>query len=277
VRNRASASVKLLLEPLVGKESSGHTQSSKKTSLQFRYSLKRERDGSVMQLKATHYDVQELYTAKADAYRSFSSTFHYGEGLRAVFVASGLLRPSLRVLDAGCGFGTTTFAIVEALRKRNFSYQTIDAFDLTPAMLARFRANLDANPIADVHLRQADVLTLEELPSSWNDYDLILSTSMLEHLPKEELPSALSALRSRLAQNGALLAVITRKNLTTKFLIEWWWHARRYSRRDLQGAFAAAGFRNVRFNQFPFRYCWLNTANYAVVAKVEGEINSRAG
>jgi cyclopropane fatty-acyl-phospholipid synthase-like methyltransferase len=245
--------------------------------LQVSHTLKREQDGSVMQLKATHYDVQELYTAKEDAYRSFSSTFQYGKGLRALIAASGLLRPNLRVLDAGCGFGTTTFAIVEALRERNFSYQTIDAFDLTPAMLARFRANLDANPIADVHLRQADVLALEELPSSWNDYDLILSTSMLEHLPKEELPSALSGLRSRLAKNGALLVVITRKNLLTKFLIEWWWHARRYSRRELQGAFAAAGFRNVSFRQFPLRYFWLNTANYAVVGKVEGESNSRAG
>lgn len=229
------------------------------------------------QLKGVHYDVQELYAAKADAYRSFSSTFQYGAGLRALFAASGLLRSNLRVLDAGCGFGTTTYALVEALRQRNFSYQTIDAFDLTPAMLARFRATLDAHPITDVHLRQADVLRLEVLPSSWNDYDLILSTSMLEHLPKEELPSALSALRSRLAQNGALLVVVTRRNLMTKFLIEWRWHARRYARRDLRGAFAAAGFRNVVFRRFPFRYFWLNTANYAVVSKVEGESNNRAG
>ena len=228
-----------------------------------------------MQLKPVHYDVQELYTAKADAYRSFSSTFQHGQGLRALFAASGLLRPSLRVLDAGCGFGTTTYALVEALRQRNFSYQTIDAFDLTRAMLARFRATLDAQPIKDVHLRQADVLGLEELPSSWNDYDLILSTSMLDHLPKEELPSALSALRSRLAQNGALLVVITRKNLMTKFLSEWWWHARRYSRRDLQGAFAAAGFRNVVFRRFPFRYVWLNAANHAVLSKVKGESNTQ--
>lgn len=171
-------------------------------------------------MKPDHHDVLELYTAKGDAYRSFSSIFHYRKGLQALFSASGLLRPGLRVLDAGCGFGATTYALVEALRQRHCSYQTIDAFDLTPAMLARFRANLDADPIADVHLRQADVLALEELPSEWNDYDLILSTSMLEHLPKEELPSALSALRSRLAKKGALLVVITRKNLMTKFLIE---------------------------------------------------------
>jgi cyclopropane fatty-acyl-phospholipid synthase-like methyltransferase len=223
-----------------------------------------------MQLKPLHYDVQQLYTAKADAYGSFSSTFQYGEGLRALFAASGLLRPNLRVLDAGCGFGTTTYALVEALRAQNLSYQTIDAFDLTPAMLARFRATLNAHPITDVQVRQADVLKLEELPSSWNDYDLILSTSMLEHLPKEELPSTLSGLRSRLAKNGALLVVITRKNLMTKFLIEWWWHAQRYSRPDLQRAFAAAGFRNVVFMRFPFRYFWLNTANYAVVSRVEG-------
>jgi methyltransferase family protein len=111
-------------------------------------------------------------------------------------------------------------------------------------------------------------LVFVELPASWNGYDLILSTSMLEHLPKKELPSALSSLRSRLAQNGALLVVITRKNFMTKFLIEWWWHARRYSHRDLQEAFAAAGFGTVGFRRFPLRYFWLNTANYVVVGSV---------
>lgn len=218
-----------------------------------------------MQMRPDHYEAQELYTARADGYRRFSSTFQYREGLRALFAASGLLRPNLRVLDAGCGFGTTTYALVEALRRLHFSYQTIDAFDLTPAMLARFRATLAADPLTDVRLQQADVLSLEELPASWNGYDLILSTSMLEHLPKEELPSALSSLRSRLVQNGALVVVITRKNFMTKFLIEWWWHARSYSHRDLQEAFAAAGFGTVGFRRFPLRYFWLNTVNYVVV------------
>ena len=36
-------------------------------------------------LKSVPYDVQEVYAAKADAYRSFSSIFQYGEGLRALF------------------------------------------------------------------------------------------------------------------------------------------------------------------------------------------------
>jgi SAM-dependent methyltransferase len=229
-----------------------------------------------MRVKPDHYDAQELYTSKVDAYRSFSSTFQYGKGLQALFAASGLLRPSLRVLDAGCGFGLTTYALVKALRQRDFSYQAINAFDLTPAMLARFRGNLDSCPMADVHLQQADVLALEKLPLSWNGYDLIVSTSMLEHLPKAELPSALSSLRSRLAPNGALLVVITRKNMMTKLLIEWWWHANRYSRRDLQEALAAAGFANVGFRRFPFRYFWLNFANYVVVSTIEGKNSNPA-
>jgi hypothetical protein len=54
--------------------------------------------------------------------------------MQALLRRSHLLRAGLRVLDAGCGFGMVTFAFLEALRERNLDYETIDAFDLTPAM-----------------------------------------------------------------------------------------------------------------------------------------------
>ena len=46
--------------------------------------------------------------------------------------------------DAGCGFGVVTFALLDALRKKNFDYRGVDAFDLTRAMLVRFQQTLDA-------------------------------------------------------------------------------------------------------------------------------------
>ena len=95
------------------------------------------------------------------------------------------------MLDAGCGFGMVTFALLDALQQRNFDYQRVDAFDLTPAMLARFRQTLETHRIPRVQLCQADVLALDTLPPSWTDYDLIVSASMLEYLPRQELPRAL--------------------------------------------------------------------------------------
>jgi hypothetical protein len=105
-------------------------------------------------------------------------------------------------------------------------------------MLARFRAELDSRGVTQVHLKQANVLELDQqLPSSWSNYDLIVATSMLEYLARPYLSQALSVLGARLARRGILLVVITRKNWITRVLIEWWWQAARYSRRSFAKPF----------------------------------------
>ncbi|HXE91726.1 MAG TPA: class I SAM-dependent methyltransferase [Terriglobales bacterium] len=211
--------------------------------------------------------VQELYTQGIDRYHSFISAFQSPEGMKALLQSSTLMRPGLRVLDAGCGFGMATFALIEALRAKSLDYQRIDAFDLTPAMLLRFRRELEARDIAGVQLRQADVLALDTLPATWTDYDLILSASMLEYLPRLELPRALEALRARLAPDGHLLVVITCKTPETKVFIEWLWGAERYGKQELHHAFEQAGFQNLTFRRFPWRFAWLNRANYVIEAR----------
>jgi cyclopropane fatty-acyl-phospholipid synthase-like methyltransferase len=211
--------------------------------------------------------VQELYTTGIDRYSSFINAFHSPQGIQALLRRSNLLRPGLRVLDAGCGFGMVTFAFLEALRGKAFEYKSIDAFDLTPAMLRRFQETMEARRITGVQLRQADVLVLETLPASWTNYDLILSASMLEYLPKQSLPLALVGLRARLAPDGHILVVITKKTPETKVLIEWWWQAERYTKNELLRAFAEAGFRNPVFHRFPWRYFWLNRGSYVLEAQ----------
>jgi len=210
--------------------------------------------------------VQKLYTRRADHYSAFIGAFQSPRGFQALLKRSLFLRPGLRVLDAGCGSGKATFVLLEALRQDHFDYKKVDAFDLTPAMLDRFQRVVDALGVTGVRLRQADVLALEALPSSWKDYDLILSVSMLEYLPKEALSRALSGLRARLAPGGNILVVITRKTAETKVLIEWLWHAERYTKKELLAAFKKAGFRDPTFLTFPWRYFWLNRASYVVAA-----------
>jgi cyclopropane fatty-acyl-phospholipid synthase-like methyltransferase len=211
--------------------------------------------------------VQDLYTRAIDRYGAFIAAFQAPQGIHALLRCSHLLRPGLRVLDAGCGYGVASFALLEALRRKSLDYKSIDAFDLTPAMLSRFQETLEARSISGVQLRQADILALEKLPSSWTNYDLILSTSMLEYLPKQELPRALKGLRARLAKDGHLLVMITRKTPETKVLIEWLWRAERYTEDELRRAFQAAGFEDLTFQHFPWRYFWLNRANYVVEAR----------
>jgi SAM-dependent methyltransferase len=210
--------------------------------------------------------VQQLYTSKIDQYRSFIGVFHSLQGVKALLQSSHLLRDDLRVLDAGCGFGMVTFALLDALRNRSMDYKAIDAFDLTPAMLARFEKELTTRGINRVQLREADVLALETLPSSWTSYDLIISASMLEYLPRQDLPRALAGLHARLAPGGHILVVITRKTPETKVFIEWLWYAERYTKSELLRFFAEAGFRDPVFRRFPWPYFWLNCANYVIEA-----------
>ena len=215
----------------------------------------------------TRSEVQEFFSTRTETYDSFISAFGYPQGIRALLQASGLLRPGLRVLDAGCGSGVVTLAFIEAMASRGLKYDTIHAFDLTPAMLSRFQTSLETSGINDVQLCQADVLELDQLPQSWMEYDLILSASMLEYLPKSELPLALAELRKRLSPNGTLLIVITKKSPEAKILIEWWWRSKSYSREELHQAFAAGGFRDVTFRRFPDKYFWLNGGSYAIDAR----------
>ena len=93
-------------------------------------------------------DVQELYTRSIDAYAAFIRAFQSARGMQALLLRSNLLRAGLRVLDAGCGFGMVTFALLNALRDKNLDYETIHAFDLTPAMLACFQRELNSRGIS---------------------------------------------------------------------------------------------------------------------------------
>ncbi len=214
----------------------------------------------------TRPDPRDLYTRRLDQYVRFVSAFRHQQGLEGLFLHSGLVRDGMRALDAGCGTGFATFALLGALRRRRFRVRGVDAFDLTPAMLERFRHALEKRRLATVRLREADVLRLDTLPDAWTGYDLIFSVSMLEYVPRAGLPAALAALRARLAPGGSLLVVITRRNPLTRVLIEQWWQADRYTRPALVRAFAQAGFASVDFVRYPLRHFWLGCSNHVVVA-----------
>jgi cyclopropane fatty-acyl-phospholipid synthase-like methyltransferase len=140
------------------------------------------------------------------------------------------------------------------------------AFDLTPAMLERFRHALQERRLEGIEIVRADVLQLDALPATWNDYDLIVSASMLEYLPRARFGTGLSGLRSRLAEGGSLVLFITRRNWLTRPLIGRWWQSNLYKAGELRQALRGAGFASVTFRQFPARFRHLALWGYVVEA-----------
>ncbi len=211
-------------------------------------------------------DARQLFTDRLDVYARFIRAVRYPQGLRAFWCASPLLHPGLRILEAGCGTGALTFAAWDAAEQRGIRFDTFDTFDLTPAMLDRLRASLGRRRVAGIRLAEANVLDLDALPADWRDYDLVVSASMLEYVPRERFADALRGLRERLKDGGRFVLFVTRRNPLTRVLIGRWWQSNLYTVPELTEAFMAAGFSRVRFPGFPFAARYLSAWGHVVEA-----------
>jgi len=217
-------------------------------------------------------DALKLFTERPDVYVRFIRAMRYPEGLRAFWRVSPLLRPGLRVLEAGCGTGALTFGVWDAAARRGIDLGGFDAFDLTPAMLDRLRVALQRRHLTGIRLAEANVLHLDTLPADWRDYDLIVSASMLEYVPRERFAEALRGLRERLKYGGRLVLFITRRNPLTNVLIGRWWQSNLYAAPELVEAFRAAGFSRVSFPGFPLAARYLSVWGHVVEA-VQDEVD----
>jgi cyclopropane fatty-acyl-phospholipid synthase-like methyltransferase len=206
---------------------------------------------------ATAADPVQLFSRRTNSYVRFIRLVRYQDALRSYFWRSPLLRSGLRLLDAGCGAGALTLAVREAFLRRGLTPGSLQGFDLTPAMLDRFQQQLDSRFIEGVELTQCDVLQLDALPAGWKDYDMVVSASMLEYVPRDRLVTAMRGLRGLLRADGRFVLFITKRNWLMRPLIGRWWDCHLYSAAELTQALGQAGFREVTFRAFPHLFKYL--------------------
>jgi SAM-dependent methyltransferase len=159
----------------------------------------------------------------------------------------------LRVLDAGCGTGLYTFAVL-----KRFPRARVTAFDVNAAMLERLRGKLAARGLAtSVRVESADV----SRPLRFGDerFDLVVAGGVLEHV---DPGAAVRNLAVSLAPDGTFLHAAIRDNVPGRFAA-WFWRCRPLSRSRMIAAFGDAGLRLADETLLPRRYVLMRGAKEA--------------
>jgi ubiquinone/menaquinone biosynthesis C-methylase UbiE len=199
--------------------------------------------------------VQRFYTKRASLYeRLFVDFLGWGKELQDFFWQSNYIQPNFKILDAGCGTGAVTRILFHLAREKGYEGISFHAFDFTQSMLEIFQQWITVQGANNIELIQADVLEVETLPSNWTEYDLIVSSTMLEYLPKDKVKDALVNLRQLLRKGGTFLVFLTRRNVLTRWFAEKWWKTNLYEESEIQGLFQDAGFEKIRFKKFSSRW-----------------------
>ena len=135
----------------------------------------------------------------------------YGRSLDQYFEEHPLpVFPGARVLDAGCGTGTLTLAMLRTLRVP----VKLTALDLSASSMATARKYVDKNNPREqkVHFAQGNILSL---PFADESFDLIVTSGVLEYVPLDE---GFSELARVIARGGHLLHLPMRPSPVTALL-----------------------------------------------------------
>jgi ubiquinone/menaquinone biosynthesis C-methylase UbiE len=209
--------------------------------------------------------VQQMYTKRALTYEKwYVNRLGWGRELEVFFRNYDFLQPSFKVLDAGCGTGVITRTLYKIAVEKGYDGLKFNAFDLTQNMLDIFHKQVIERGLINVELAQADVLKPDSLPSNWNEYELIVSSALLEYIPEEKISNATSNLKNLLKAGGKLLIFITRRNLITTWTGKLFWKTNLFEEKQIQGILQDVGFNKIK--QIKLSSKW---SNYIMVIEAE--------
>jgi SAM-dependent methyltransferase len=198
----------------------------------------------------------EFFSRRAAVYDlAFFKLSPFMPVVRSILEDRRVLTSNMKVLDAGAGTGLVTRVLYSLAREKGLSGIVFHAFDLTQAMLDVFHRWIHAEGAENaISTRVQDVLDLDTLPQTWSDYDLIVTSTMLEYVPTASLDKAVAGLLGLLKPGGKMIWLLSGRTLPMKFFVGWLWRANLYTKSELDAVLAKAGAANVEYLSLPRPY-----------------------
>lgn len=140
------------------------------------------------------------------------------------------------ILDIGCGYGQTLFALKQK------GYVQLKGIELIPDAANYCKNNLGL----DVHCTD-DIIAYAE--KNLGGFDCIIMSHVLEHLPKTETIATLKAIKSMLKPGGFLLLMVPNGQSPTHSY--WMWedftHYTLFTTGSIGHVLKVAGFKEINF------------------------------
>jgi len=206
---------------------------------------------------------KQIYNNKFSLYHLiFYIILRYNKAVQSHINNSIQIKSNSAILDAGCGSGLITKTLYNQAKKNNKNNIKFTAIDISQNMLLFLNKWIKKNKIKTIQTKQIDILKTK----SKLQFNLIISSVMLEYLKKQEMKKALKIFNSQLKKQGKILIFICKKNIITNLLIKKWWKANTYKKQEIKSLLKEQSYKNINFKKFKFPHNYLNLGTIIVEA-----------
>lgn len=195
--------------------------------------------------------IEDFYAYRSSLYDCFIRLVGHERKIKLFLRKRISLRSGFRVLDAGCGSGAIIRALSTVVAEQGTRNVRYYGFDLTTKMLDRFQAWAVDHQRQDIILCRADVCQLPRgLPEEWHAFDIILSSGMLEYVPRAQIAEALRRLRYASKPQATFFLFISRDGWFNRIILRYFWKAELYTQEQLVQLLKTSGWRLVSIQAF---------------------------
>lgn len=174
-----------------------------------------------------------FYSRYGWLYLAMIDLIGHRRSIKQFFRTKNILHSGMSIVDAGCGSGVLTQKLFDLARVQQLRDITFYGFDITQAMLDRFTQWIKTKQATNITIAKLNVLQpppKDRIASA----DLLVSSGMLEYLPKKSFVDGLNHLRLYLKPNGKMFIFISKKSWMNHLIIQGIWQANLYNKNELE-------------------------------------------